>query len=758
MELLNDADLDSRLASLRALQVMARHSEPVQRALVRCLGDSDHRIRLAAATALSVSDMVSDAVVAGLIVAFKDQHPAVRAAAAARLVCTNSKGGVCLAEGMLNQAEADSAVLARSPHAAAALRAGLADPDPRVRAGAAYLLPVFQGDAAASVSLLSERLSDAKVVVRIAAAKSLGQFGKAARPALPALFQALTDPGGVQINGFSVSTNAAQAVLSITPDDDANVFDRLVAALSDSRENVRGAATETLQTLKQTASSRLYRALADSTVSLPVKRRIVQILATQEMGGGMQGESGPDEKTTAKLQRVRHAAIPALSELTDDPDEAVCFSAINLLAEVDSQDHPLAQLILDAVARSAVSLEQIDSYLHNAPPTDAPVFTKGLKHPNENVRTVAAYTLADIAFDEPRVVQKELTDVQPELEMAEHDKTEQDLKSRIIDALIALLHDPDTQVRWAAAWGLGTFAEADEHPPSRALPPLLAMLRDKSTVIREGAWIRVANGDIDQGLNSYTSRNATTENLRIAAIQAICGFGKNAASSVPDLVDALKDGDFDVRWYAAMALGKIGPPAQAAVPFLVTLLQSPARHDGSADSALLPDGSQTRMTFPFMAAERTRQDRPRSLRSDSFAHQEAGRPGPDLADRGSLGPGAIGPKDPAVLQALAQAMTSTIDGNLGEQAAQTLGSIGEAALPALVSALHSRDGDIRERASRALGQMTASAEAALPDLERAAAVEEDPVARTSIEAAIRQIRDGGQEPRIGDVPVLSIGD
>ena len=370
---------------------------------------------------------------------------------------------------------------------------------------AAYLLPVFQGDAAASVSLLIERLSDAKVVVRIAAAKSLGQFGKAARPALPALFQALTDPGGVQINGFSVSTNAAQAVLSITPDDDANVFDRLVAALSDSRENVRGAATETLQTLKQT---RFIKALSRPG-------RFHGLSTCQAADCADPGHSrrwvGECRESRVRMRRrpqsssaVRHAAIPALSELTDDPDEAVCFSAINLLAEVDSQDHPLAQLILDAVARSAVSLEQIDSYLHNAPPTDAPVFTKGLKHPNENVRTVAAYTLADIAFDEPRVVQKELADVQPELEMPEHDKTEQDLKSRIIDALIALLHDPDTQVRWAAAWGLGTFAEDDEHPPSRALPPLLAMLRDKSTVIREGAWIRVANGDIDQGLNSYS--------------------------------------------------------------------------------------------------------------------------------------------------------------------------------------------------------------------------------------------------------------
>ncbi len=520
--------------------------------------------------------MDSGAVVAELIAALKDQHPEVRAAAAARLVCTNGKGGVCLTEGMLDLAEADSTVLARSPNAAAALRAALADPDQRVRAAAAYLLPVFKGDAAALVPLLIERLSDPAVVVRVAAAKSLGQFGKAARPALPALFQALADPGGVQINGFNFSTNVAKAVLSITPDDDENVFDRLVAALADSRENVRGAATETLRALKDSASSRLYRALAASTVSLPVKRQIVEILATEQMGGG----SGPDEKTDAKLEHVRRAAIPVLSQLIDDPDEEVCFSAIKLLAEVDPRDHPLAQLILEVVARSAVSLEQIDSCLNNVPSTDAPIFIKGLKHPNENVRTVAAYALADIAFEATQEDQKDVAEAQPEPEMPKHDKTEQELKARISDALIDLLHDPDAQVRWAAAWGLGTFAEDDEHPPSRLLPPLLAMLRDKSTGIYEGAWIRVANGDLDQGLNAYTSRNANREKLRIAAIQAIGGFGKNATAALPDLIEALKDNDHQVRWFAAMTLGRIGPPAQAAVPFLVALLQPPAGQDG----------------------------------------------------------------------------------------------------------------------------------------------------------------------------------
>ena len=194
------------------------------------LRDADRRVRLAAAKAIAGSDLDSDAVIAGLIAALKDPNAEVRAAAAGRLVCTNGKGGFSLEEGSLDQAEADSTALARSPTAAACLRAALADPDRRVRAAAAYILPVFKKEAASAIPLLIERLSDPAVTVRVAAAKSLGQFGKAARPALAALIHALADPGGIHVNRFNVSTKAADAVLAISPGDHELVFDRLLRA------------------------------------------------------------------------------------------------------------------------------------------------------------------------------------------------------------------------------------------------------------------------------------------------------------------------------------------------------------------------------------------------------------------------------------------------------------------------------------------------------------------------------------------------
>jgi len=737
---LRDPEAVVRLAALRALGRIVQHSAPAQSALLGCLRDEDRRVRLVAALAIAGSDLNSDAVIAGLLAALRDPDVEVRAAAVGRLVCTNGKGGFSLVEGTLDQAEADGTTLAASPSASASLRAALADPDRRVRAAAAYVLPIFKkkGDAADAVPLLIERLQDPATVVRVAAARSLGQFGQAARPALPALLQALADPGGFVANGFSVSTKAAQAVLAISPGDDKGVCDRLLTALADPRASVREAASETLRQLKDPVSSRLYRALADPATGPPIRRRIVEILATEEMGGS----SGSGEVEPAARGPEAHAAIPALCGLAEDPDEDVCLGAIRLLEEVDPRNHPLPQSILNAVGKATVSLAQVEFSLRGAGPSDAAVLIKGLKDANEDVRTVAAYALADMALDQQLEDPKNPEDVKPRPGKVEVDESKglQALKNQIVDALIVLLDDPDTQVRWAAAWALGTFPRDEEHRQQRALPALRAIVRDRSTRMREDAWIRVADGSLENELDQHTARNADGEKLRIAAIQAIGAFGADAVSAVPDLLAALKDDDPEVRWFAARAIGAVGPRAREAVPALIVLLQSSTRLTRTRDSSLadvMPHppatlqaiaakalgkiGSEARAAVPSLV--KAMDDREIMVR---------------IAAAEALG--EIGPKDPAVLPALARAMTGKVDENLAEQAASALGAIGEASITFLVSALRDRDPDVRARAARALTQMGKAATGALPALERAVAADDDPDATQAIEVAIQEIR------------------
>ena len=458
--LLGDPERGIRLAALSALGRIVEHSAPVQEALLGCLKDKDRRVRLASARAIAGSDLGSDRVVAGLLAALRDPEADVRAAAAGKLVCTNGKGGYCLEEGTFQQEECDGAALARSPNAFASLRAALLDPDRRVRAAAAYVLPVFKEDAPVAVPLLIDRLTDPAMVVRVGAAKSLGQLGVAARPAVPALLRALVDPGGLHVNDFNVSTKAAQAILAISPEDRERVFVHLLAALTGPRQESRNTAIETLSYFRQTDSSWLYRALADSRTALPIKRQLVKILSIEGMGGGMGGAPVPVVAEHEAVGLEHRAAIPALCQLAEDADEEVSLAAIRLLAEVDPRNHALVPSILDAVAKATLSLPQVELSLRGAPSSDVPILLERLKDANEDVRTLAAYALADLEDDQPQGAAGNLGEDKPGLDKVEEQKGERDLKDRIVDSLIPLLRDPDTQVRWAAAWCL-----ADRPPP-----------------------------------------------------------------------------------------------------------------------------------------------------------------------------------------------------------------------------------------------------------------------------------------------------
>jgi HEAT repeat protein len=73
------------------------------------------------------------------------------------------------------------------------LLAGLADPDPGVRAVGATYLGIIHGSPAEAVPALEKALADPDAEVRRSAAAALAAFGAEAAPALPALRKASTD-------------------------------------------------------------------------------------------------------------------------------------------------------------------------------------------------------------------------------------------------------------------------------------------------------------------------------------------------------------------------------------------------------------------------------------------------------------------------------------------------------------------------------------------------------------------------------------
>ena len=282
--LLRDRDSGIRLAALRVLPALGNQAMSPQAELVACLKDADRRVRLAAAEAVREHDFQFDAVVNGLLSALNDSDADVRAQASFKLALTNAKNGICVSEGSYYQADVSSERLAGAPASGAILRKSLIDPDRRVRAAAAYTLPVFKGEAAASIPVLLPRLKDPSPVVRVAAASALGKYGPAARAALAPLFAALEDPGTLQVNNISVSNRAALAIRSISPEDSGALYDRLLAMLADSRQPVRETAAATLTTLKTSDSPRLFDSLADPKTSRAVTTHLLAILAGENPG------------------------------------------------------------------------------------------------------------------------------------------------------------------------------------------------------------------------------------------------------------------------------------------------------------------------------------------------------------------------------------------------------------------------------------------------------------------------------------------
>ena len=63
--------------------------------------------------------------------------------------------------------------------------------------------------------------------------------------------------------------------------------------------------------------------------------------------------------------------------------------------------------------------------------------------------------------------------------------------------------------------------------------------------------------------------------LRLSSITALDQIRAQPELTVPALTNALYDQQFMVRYYATMALGKLGPAAIQATPALTELLRDP---------------------------------------------------------------------------------------------------------------------------------------------------------------------------------------
>lgn len=236
------------------------------------------------------------------------------------------------------------------------------------------------------------------------------------------------------------------------------------------------------------------------------------------------------------------------------------------------------------------------------------------------------------------------------------------------------LEDSDLLVRREAARALGNMGPK----AAPAIPVLIAALKDRV----------LTRQPID-----FLSGESIENELATA-------LGKIGAEAVPLLIEYLDHQNSDVRCWAAITLGHIGPDAAAAVTKLVDLLSDPDVRLCAA-VALGKIGPASAPAVPILK---------NWLDDYSLV-------GAAVAAIGNIGPDA---RDASY--ALAKVHCRYADSEKGQvtaisaEAALALWKIGPSAVPTLAAGLRDQNDSVRFHSARALARFRSEAKEAVPDL------------------------------------------
>ena len=533
------------------------------------------------------------------------------------------------------------------------------------------------------------------------AAYRLQREGEAA---IPALIQALRDKN----SDVRDVVSWALECLSPLP---GSAIDTLISGMNDQDVNYARAAAATLAKIK--AVPALRKALRSGNGQ--TRMRAVYAL----------GECG----------READKAVPQLIALLNDKDPKVRDNAIWALGKIAPPGKKGMNALIGLFGQDDYTVcgRAADSLAGYGADRATPEVMKLLSSRDKFVRSCAARYFI---FTEPR-------------------------STDVIRALRAALQDPEPLVRLGAAGSLARLAPKTKGI-ARELAKMLLRPEAKARMEAAGAlsWLgtaakdaepdlKKALADEDPEVRAYAAAAlavlAVTDppanellkvlipalkdedrRTRVFASWALIRLSTAAAGSVPELSSALEDEETEVRDNAMRVLGKIGPAARPAVPAMVRS----RRHYGEIDLSEFQEmiariGPAGKEALPeLIAALRSKPTRVglSALGALNVMGADAVSAVPVIVERLDSGDEflrlateLLQKLGPAAVEPLVSAM------NQGEYpysitAASVLARLGEPGLPALRSALESKDEFVVMCAARALGGEGPAAASALPEL------------------------------------------
>jgi HEAT repeat protein len=552
--------------------------------------------RLEAARELGLYQLSANEAVAALIEAVHDPDEDVRSAAIASLKPFGPRAAAAVPAlcgalrneraGRLRSSIAEGLGMIGSPAAVPTLIEALEDQDEGVRRAAALALRQIGGAASAAIPQLIACLErDAAEEVRFAsleAALAIAQGSidptRDGEPIVAAWVNALRrDPSiKVRARAASLVQDPMHAVLAAGASRmTARLFDTevaaLIAALSDPSRDVRRAASNSLAAIG-ISDPRVVPALCQAARDSRESREVAGYLERVRL------ELSDDVRVSAgeKIQSASRAIL-GLLDLKDT--EARC-ALVGLLArfvelEQTAQDPARRQTASTAfqTVLAMIGDEREDPQVRRT------IIEHCVQLPwTDDERVIRALGTALAGKDSGLrscTVWVLLNGLRPRAKPSVRAAWR-----AMIPSLAAALRDPERDVRYGAARTLDDLGP-EAHAARAALQKLARDERDPD--------VRRIAADAVESRDTPAKLKDPRPEIRCAAAMALGRMGWPAAAAIPDLIAALDDLATDVRGAAAQVLGMIGPEARAAIPALRRL----AAHDpdtvvqGYADDAFM---------------------------------------------------------------------------------------------------------------------------------------------------------------------------